>query len=417
MRYLRSAAAFLLLAAPAWSTTWIVDDDGGAGVHFTSIAAALAAAAPGDVLLVHPGTYGGFTVSANVVIVGVTGGVNVTGHVVVQAIPSGTRAALAGLDLAPFRDLTISGSPGAVLVDACTVPGGSVRVIGCADVRLRGVTVAGRAGFPGTTLGGGDGFDALFVEASRVEVVESDLRGGRGGDCLFCQTDSGYGGYGGHGIRVEDASSVHAARTYARGGDGGNASTGFLFVGAYGGDGGDGVFVGGGSVLLVSGLPTHTIQHGAAGTASGLGAVNGSAGRGVQGTSGTTARISGASVSSIADLVPEFPSPADPAMNLIDVPVPGGPATFRITGPPGSTVQIVLGRRPEIVPTPGLQEDVLVLPGRTFNLGTIDGTGVKSVLFHLPATLPEGYTLVAQSVLTFPDASLRRTHSIPLIVR
>ncbi|HEX6811338.1 MAG TPA: hypothetical protein VF384_06935 [Planctomycetota bacterium] len=55
-------AALLASAAPA-QTTWIVDDNPGPGVHFTSLPAAVAAAASGDTLLVAPGHYEPFHVT------------------------------------------------------------------------------------------------------------------------------------------------------------------------------------------------------------------------------------------------------------------------------------------------------------------------------------------------------------------
>src|SRR5262245_14949396 len=93
----RSAlVGLVVLARAASATTWVVDPAGGPGVDFTDIAAAAAAAAPGDVILVHPGSYAGFTLGTGVSIVG-GGGVTVTGHIRLQGIPAGPRASLANL--------------------------------------------------------------------------------------------------------------------------------------------------------------------------------------------------------------------------------------------------------------------------------------------------------------------------------
>lgn len=64
------SGALALLSATASAGTWIVDDDGGPGVDFTSIAGAVAAAAPGDLILVKPGAYGTFWVNKPLKIVG-----------------------------------------------------------------------------------------------------------------------------------------------------------------------------------------------------------------------------------------------------------------------------------------------------------------------------------------------------------
>lgn len=42
----------------------VVDDDGGPGVDYTKLQAAVDAAAEGALILVHPGSYAGFTVFA-----------------------------------------------------------------------------------------------------------------------------------------------------------------------------------------------------------------------------------------------------------------------------------------------------------------------------------------------------------------
>ncbi len=63
----------LLLAASSpvcWATTWIVDDDGGAGVDFTDLPPAVAAAQPGDTILVHEVSYSGAIVQEGITIIG-----------------------------------------------------------------------------------------------------------------------------------------------------------------------------------------------------------------------------------------------------------------------------------------------------------------------------------------------------------
>jgi hypothetical protein len=63
MRIAPSLISVFLLASPALAAgkVWVVDDDGGPGVHATSIAAAVAAATEGDLVLVRPGSYEIFT--------------------------------------------------------------------------------------------------------------------------------------------------------------------------------------------------------------------------------------------------------------------------------------------------------------------------------------------------------------------
>jgi hypothetical protein len=61
----RAGLFALLCAAPAIAqSVWIVDDGGGAGVDFTDIPAAVAAAGEGDLILVRDGFYSDFTIDA-----------------------------------------------------------------------------------------------------------------------------------------------------------------------------------------------------------------------------------------------------------------------------------------------------------------------------------------------------------------
>lgn len=58
---IRLGVACVLAASAAASSTYVVDDNPGPGVDFNSIQSAIAAVAPGDVLIVRPGNYGAIT--------------------------------------------------------------------------------------------------------------------------------------------------------------------------------------------------------------------------------------------------------------------------------------------------------------------------------------------------------------------
>jgi hypothetical protein len=166
---MRTLTPLVLCSLAAAQTTWIVDDSGGPGVNFTSLPAAVAAAASGDTLLVAAGTYEAF-------------------HVANKALTIvGAGAQLAVATSTTFITLPVpSGSLGSSLVYIATPPAGMT-------FRMSGVAI-GAAGTGLTLVGGG----------TSGNVVLSDLRCGSGGNV---------------GLRV-DAIEVHASRCYFSGGSG-----------------------------------------------------------------------------------------------------------------------------------------------------------------------------------------------------
>jgi hypothetical protein len=90
-RPLHLAWAFAVLSTPALATTYVVDDNGGPGVDFTTISAAVAAAQPGDLILVLDGTYSGFTLTKGLTVMG-SGVVTVQGAIEIANVPAGIRA-------------------------------------------------------------------------------------------------------------------------------------------------------------------------------------------------------------------------------------------------------------------------------------------------------------------------------------
>jgi hypothetical protein len=105
MRFLSAA---LLASFASAQTTWVVDDTPGPGVAFTSLPAAVAAAASGDTLLVAPGHYAPFHVSGKALTI--LGDGNVTtfidgppvagpDYVNITAPPVGTTFRLSGVTI------------------------------------------------------------------------------------------------------------------------------------------------------------------------------------------------------------------------------------------------------------------------------------------------------------------------------
>jgi hypothetical protein len=153
--------AFLLAAQPVLcQQTWKVDCNGAPGSHFTDLPAAVAAASPGDTLLVYVtfpggtcGVYTAPTITKPLNIVGFYTGmppgnntptsVQLTGTLSISGIAQGERLLLSNMHLQLGSQLTVMDCPGSVLLEDIYflnlgMPGQVVRFERCANVILRG---------------------------------------------------------------------------------------------------------------------------------------------------------------------------------------------------------------------------------------------------------------------------------------
>jgi hypothetical protein len=330
-------AAALAFCAHAAADTLVVDDDGGPGVDFTDIPPAVAAANAGDLVLVLPGSYSGFTVGVGLTILGTAGvsvgeividGASAPGPIVLASLAGGPVTVRDCADVVVLQDLTLDGS--------WHISVASILIEDCDDVRLRGVTVQA----PGDAFSGGG--TAIHAERSRIEIVESrlDAPGGEP-ECL----NSGPG----RCLFAEDC-DVRFARSTAIGGWG----VIDYFCGTAGGDGADGLRLTGASDLILSGGPSDEI----AGGFGGGGPVwFGAPGTPVVLESGSAVRYSG--VNLIPGWSPSWSSPeiavcpscttdeaipADPTLEVLGDIVAGSTLPFRLHATPGATAQLILGR-------------------------------------------------------------------------
>ncbi|MBL8860581.1 MAG: hypothetical protein JNK02_01095 [Planctomycetes bacterium] len=392
---------------PILGRTWTVDDTPGPGVDFATLQAAFDAAAPNDVILVQPGAYAGGVLAKGLRVVG-QGDPVVSGLLRIEGLPPRALAVVSGLRGATLTSslmVRVADSPGTVVLEDVTL--GGLAVLDAADVRLRGIEPAlARA--------------RLEITRARVEAVECTFRG-EDGPNQWCGTPADPTGL--PGARLFQGGILHAARSSFFGGMGGNSGCPDLGLVEPGGDGGGGISVWGTTgapcELLVSGVATDLLTGGLGGWSSLYGQA--SAGHGIDLYS-CSARISGVTVASTY-VYPSPPStiatPAlpDPTMRLLEVPTAGTNLTFRVVAPPGANARMSLGALPVVVPIGGVEEDVLVARAQSFELGTVPPSGVQGFNFALPAAWPAGTTFFAQATLTYPGGELRRTHSIPVVVR
>ncbi|MCC6407397.1 MAG: hypothetical protein IT453_09535 [Planctomycetes bacterium] len=292
-------------------------------VH-TDLQAAIDAAADGDVLLVHGGTYSGFTIdNRSIAIFGVPGEtVDVQGRVDITNVPSSKWVVLSDIDVHEtiptgvhgYRAVGLTNCAGTVWIQGCTLAGsdgkssggfgdggfGGAGLLAQSSTRLVvvGSTLTGGKGgyngntscFPSCTGPGDGGAGILLYTGSRVALYDCDLVGGaggdggyqagRGGDGLFAATNTGpallancssTGGDGGYGIAYKNGDGGHGVR-YG-GGSGAVYALDTLFVGGQPGQGPAGGGAGGAPILgpvttLAPSARTFTTQHIARGASS-----------------------------------------------------------------------------------------------------------------------------------------------------
>ena len=391
--------ALLLLAAmsPARAGTWIVDQNGGPGVHFTDIPPAISAAVAGDVILVRGGTYSPFSLNKGLAIIGRTGAAP-TGTVIAASTPATTITIPAG-ELGLLCDLTLTKlsiiqSAGVVVTDR--VVWTSLTASQSADVRIHRSPSK-----------------EVLMTNSHFEIASSTLNGSFGTDA----------------IRILGSSQGLVARTSCRGGNGRDAQ---LFDPNDAESGGAGIslwFLGQMPTLVLAGGDVSTIQGGDGGWHP-----NGNHGWDADGflnymsggwRSGCTF-IPGNRIGNGAIGVRHLAGPGsfdmqvdpnDPTLELVGTPSYGESVLLNVYATPGSTVRVNLGS-PLIQPTPGVRVDKLVSPDSTLLLGVVPQSGVVSQLIYFRREFSPGRAVFAQAFMGDVVAQeTRRTNSVPLIMR
>lgn len=166
--------------APAQGRTWIVDQNGGPGTHFTDLPPAVAAAADGDTLVIRSGTYSPFATGKALTLLG-QGGVVVRDQlqfppavVAVSGLPQDRSFVLKNLRievLATSTILSLVNNAGRVHLEdveaiAPSIPPTSI--VACSVHRCSEVTfVNGRL----------TGFPALFSSESLLTIAGTEIAG------------------------------------------------------------------------------------------------------------------------------------------------------------------------------------------------------------------------------------------------
>ena len=239
-----SFALAALLAPAARAEVTVVDPAGGYGVDL--LHAALAAAAPGDVLLLQPGDYLNLLFPPYNVHVGITllpapgAGRLTLGPIDISGVPLGQQVVLRGLDVLEGRELYqpalyMHASAGTLWLEDCSVTGfdGSTTPGFYAGFFAAGIELSGSQGvFRHCTIRGGHGIDAADSEDHFTASGSDGLRLTLGAkamlhDCTVIGGDAGdgeskfaSGDYAGHGVYLHSSDVTLAACSVQGGAEG-----------------------------------------------------------------------------------------------------------------------------------------------------------------------------------------------------
>jgi hypothetical protein len=384
-----------------------VDDDGPA--DFGDLQAAVDGTTAGDVLLVEPGTYGGFELDTRRTLLGRAGGPRpvITGPVTVDG-PATFH--IAGFELQ--LPLAIRHVPGRVVVDDC--------VLGLGGLVLPGLTIGDcreavlsrlQSTASAAATGSGNGQEGVLLEASRVQIVACTFQGNPGFSPAF-----GAGGLGGDGLAARSGSVVMVAGSTLVGGDAG--------LGFPSGDGtaGDGLRCNG-STVVVRGGPGDVLAGGA--WSPGFGATPGHSLHNQGGAvvwSGVTLTdpVSNPSGTVIQASAPE------PYVTITGSDLPGDDRLVQVVGPAGATGWLVAGFQPTLFTLGKLEGPLWTDPGSLLALFPVPTSG-EALPVEIPVTLPAGPGLEGLLIdvqLVFPSIVSTQapgkqlvTNDAPLLLR
>jgi len=207
LAHICALAGVLLFVAPAAALdVVVVDESGGPGTDFTSIQPAIDAASEGDVVVVRPGDYAGFTVTGkSLTVVGFPYATVFTPPVLEVRVGRSSVADLSNSQVFVVSGIDLTAGfvardcDGEVLLNACVV--GTVPILAqptvlverCTNFVLSGVSFGSPN--PGALLNS-SGQVGLLVRDSTVHAFGTAVRGGTGQSPTFQSQSPGKGGYG-----------------------------------------------------------------------------------------------------------------------------------------------------------------------------------------------------------------------------
>jgi hypothetical protein len=265
------------------------------------------------------------------------------------------------------------------------------------------------------------------VNASRLELVSSDLIGSLVPACVASPPYP----VGGSGMTLTGASRVQIALSHVMGGAGAGCADFML----HGGNGGAGIGIHGASTLIITGGGATTIAGGGSGgDAQQNDCINdGDPGVAIH-NAGGLASYSAAVIACLygwsgMHCIPyqdctnnvigplTLVTPDDPTLDVSGNPAAGQTVQFTLRAPPGSSAILYFGRTAIVVPTPNVVIEQLTPKSRIIDLGVVPASGIVAQSWPIASVLPPGTMLIAQAEITINPSDVRRTNSVPVILR
>jgi len=107
----------------------------------------------------------------------------------------------------------------------------------------------------------------------------------------------------------------------------------------------------------------------------------------------------------------------DPSLEHLGEPLPGAILTVKLRSKPGTYSRLFWGTTPTVQPSAGVLVDKLVVKEATIPIGIVPASGVLTTPFMIDPSLPPGSTIFLQAMSIFPSGKIRRTNSVPIVVR
>ncbi len=428
-RFPRLSFSFLALALGASFASAdyiVVAGQGGPGVDYTTVAAAVEAASHGDRILVHPGTYlDPISTSKGVAIIGLGLDAQVgrprLGPVEWTGLGPFHQASLSSVDLTSVELTQCAGTVS--LLDLHMDDGGpfrSVVVEDCSDVRVRDLYLTGRSDDASVGQSYLENNDAAFHSRnSTVEIVSSYIRGPRKADSFGRAA----------GVRSLEGSFVSVHRTDVKSGS--PYSDPFFSVTGPAiavDDDESAAWITGGldGTFTITGIDAYGPIWGGGANEAHPGIHN----EGTVRVSGVT--VVGGSGTGVWDPAPPIenngtliePLPLDPSFgvefdttfDLTGNTSVTGTMTLRVSGPVGEPVELLIGRRPSLAFLTPDGYPRSTQPHRTIALGVIPPSGELVHPITLPPNVAVGDRFVLQALVGF-GATARYTNSAPVVLR